>query len=145
LSVNSREIDILKTYPENIDWNILSGNENAFELLKQYPHKINWCILSNNKNEKVIELLKENREKINWNMLSMNPNAIDILKQNVDRINWNLLSSNSSIFTYDYEKMRNSNQNLKEEIIAAALNPKRIFRLIAEYGEDIIYDIYLDD
>jgi len=41
--------------------------------------------------------------------------------------------------------MRNSNLELKEEIIAAALHPKRIFRLIDEYGENIIYDIYLDD
>jgi hypothetical protein len=41
--------------------------------------------------------------------------------------------------------MRNLNLNLKEEIIAAALHPKRIFKLIEKYGEDIIYDIYLDD
>jgi len=60
-------------------------------------------------------------------------------------MNWCMFSSNPSIFTYDYEKMRNINLDLKEEIVAAALNPKRIFRLIEEYGEDIIYDIYLDD
>ena len=46
---------------------------------------------------------------------------------------------------YDYEKMRNSNLDLKEEIVAKALHPKRIFKLIEEYGEDKIYDIYLDD
>jgi hypothetical protein len=56
-----------------------------------------------------------------------------------------MLSTNPAIFTYDYEKMRNFNLDLKEEIIAKALHPKRIFRLIEEYGEDIIYDIYLDD
>jgi hypothetical protein len=41
--------------------------------------------------------------------------------------------------------MKNSNIDLKEEIIAKALHPKRIFRLIEEYGEEEIYDIYLDD
>jgi hypothetical protein len=34
---------------------------------------------------------------------------------------------------------------LAEEIVAKALHPKRIFRLIELYGEDEIYDIYLSD
>jgi hypothetical protein len=41
--------------------------------------------------------------------------------------------------------MRNANVDLKEEIIAAALHPKRIFRLIETYGEDEIYNIYFDE
>jgi hypothetical protein len=41
--------------------------------------------------------------------------------------------------------MKNSNIDLKEEIIAKALHPKRIFRLIEEYGEEYIYDIYFED
>jgi len=41
--------------------------------------------------------------------------------------------------------MRNSNLELKEEIIAAALHPKRIFRLIEEYGEEEIYNNYFDE
>ena len=43
------------------------------------------------------------------------------------------------------EKMDVRIEDLKEEIIAAALNPKRIFRLIAEYGDEEIYDIYFDE
>jgi hypothetical protein len=78
-------------------------------------------------------------------MLSANRNAIQILKENQEHISWFHLSTNPSIFTYDYEKMRNLNQDLKEEIIAKALHPKRIFRLIETYGEDEIYDIYFDD
>jgi len=61
-------------------------------------------------------------------------------KPNEDKLEW-VMKPN----IYDYEKMRNSNLDLKEEIIAKALHPKRIFKLIEEYGEDEIYDIYLDD
>jgi hypothetical protein len=41
--------------------------------------------------------------------------------------------------------MKNENMELKEEIIAKALHPKRIFRMIEEYGEDVIYDNYFDE
>jgi hypothetical protein len=77
--------------------------------------------------------------------LSKNPNAIEMLKANKSAINWKNLSANPAIFDYDYEEMRNSNIELKEEIVAMALHPKRIFRLIAEYGEDLIYDVYMSD
>jgi hypothetical protein len=70
---------------------------------------------------------------------------MDLLKENQDKIDWINLSKNPAIFTYDYEKMRNSNLDLKEEIIATALHPKRIFRLIEEYGEEEIYNIYFDE
>ena len=52
---------------------------------------------------------------------------------------------NPSIISYDYELLRNKNIDLKEEIIAKALHPKRILRLIDEYGEDLIYDIYFSE
>ena len=124
-------------------WYYLSANPNAIELLKKNKDKINWYQLSTNPN--AIELLKDNQDKINWFFLSANPNAIELLKDNQDKIDWSMFSTNPSIFTYDYEKMRNLNQDLKEEIIAKALHPKRIFRLIEEYGENEIYDIYFDD
>jgi hypothetical protein len=78
-------------------------------------------------------------------LLSFNKNALELFKKNPHKIFWPYLSSNPGIFTYDYEHMRNSNLDLKEEIIAKALHPKRIFRLIEEYGEDEIYDIYFDE
>jgi len=56
-----------------------------------------------------------------------------------------LLMLNPSIFTYDYEEMKKTKAYLNEEVIAKALHPKRIFRLISEYGEEEIYNIYLDD
>jgi hypothetical protein len=41
--------------------------------------------------------------------------------------------------------MKSNFQELKEEIIAKALHPKRIFRLIEEYGEAAIYNNYFDE
>ena len=68
-----------------------------------------------------------------------------LTKENLDKIDWNKFSENTSIFTYDYEKIKQNFQELGEEIIAKALHPKRIFKLIEEYGEDEIYNIYFDD
>ena len=143
LSINPNAIDLLKENKNYINWSALSYNINAIEILKENLHKINWFYLSSNPN--VIEILKDNLDKINWDILSCNPNAIDILKENPNKINWVLLSSNPSIFTYDYNYMKKSFIDLKEEIIAKALHPKIIFKLIEEYGEEYIYDIYFED
>jgi hypothetical protein len=83
-------------------------------------------------------------KKIYWNYLSLNPAAIHLLEKNKDKIDWYILSLNPSIFTYDYERIKKNFEELGEEIIAKALHPKRIFRLIEEYGEDEIYDIYFE-
>ena len=138
-------MELLKANPNKIDWDMLSINKNAIELLKENPEKINWDMLSINKN--AIELLKANPDNINWKYLSrnLNPDAIELFKENQDKINWNYLSFNPLIFTYDYEKIKKNFEVLGEDIIAKALHPKRIFRLIEEYGEDEIYNIYFDD
>ena len=107
----------------NLNYEYLSGNINAIELLKANPDKINWKYLSRN----------------------LSPDAIELFRKNQDKINWNSLSFNPLIFTYDYEKIKKNFEELAEEIIAKALHPKRIFRLIEEYGEDEIYNIYFDD
>jgi hypothetical protein len=120
----------------------LSANPNAIELLNKNPEKINWDFICSNPN--AIELLNKNPEKINWDFICSNPNAMNIIENNVEKINWFYLSSNPSIFTYDYQKIRKNFEELGEEIIAKALHPKRIFRLIEEYGEDEIYNNYFE-
>jgi hypothetical protein len=69
---------------------------------------------------------------------------IELLKDNQDKIDWNGLAFNPSIFIYDYEKIKKNFEVLGEEIIAKALHPKRIFRLIQEYGEDEVYNNYFE-
>ena len=96
-------------------------------------------------NSNAIELLNANAAKIDWRILSKNSNTINLLiespKRNMDKINWTNISSNP---TYDYQKIKKNFEELGEEIIAKALHPKRIFRLIAEYGEDEVYDNYFE-
>jgi hypothetical protein len=77
--------DWLKDYLDYLDWNELSKNPLAFDLLKQYPEKINWKNLCLNIHPNVIDLLEKNKDKINWTNLSKNPIAIDILKKNKDK------------------------------------------------------------
>ena len=127
---------------DKLDWKYLSANPNAIQLLKENYNKINWSYLSSNPN--AISLLKENLDKIDYNLLSSNPNTIELFKENKDKIDYNLLSSNPSIFTYDYDKIKENFKDLAEEIISKALHPKRIFKLIELYGEDEVYNNYFD-
>ncbi len=49
------------------------------------------------------------------------------------------------MFTYDYELIKKNFKDLGEEIIQKALHPKRMLRLMEEYGEDEIYKCYFDE
>lgn len=126
LSGNSGAIELLKKYPENIDWELmsinsaaielltdkidknpntridwelLSENPNAIEILDKHRNKIDWAGLSSNPN--AIPILTDNVGKIDWDNLSANPNAIELLRENQHRINWKALSTNPSIFVKD--------------------------------------------
>jgi hypothetical protein len=57
LSCNTtdKSLDYLTKHPEEIEWELLSSNEN------KNPDKINWDILSNN--NKAIELLTKHPDK----------------------------------------------------------------------------------
>jgi hypothetical protein len=59
-------------------------------------------------------------------MLSINPGAIHLLEQNLDKIYWDLLSMNPSIFTYDYEKIKNQMEQsgIKDELLAHYYRPE---------------------
>ena len=105
-------------------------------------NKLDWYYLS--KNENAIELLKENLDKIDWDYLSSNPSAIDLLEQHQD-IGFTcyiMLLSNPSIFTYDYEKIKDNNKELNEEIIAYSLHPDRLEKLIKIYGKKEVFKSY---
>ena len=100
LSSNENAIEILKQYPEYIDWDGLSSNSNAIDLLEQCPERINWDYLSLNPN--AIHLLEKNLKKVCWRNLSSNHNAIDILKRYPDNIEWYNFLRNPNIIEYDY-------------------------------------------
>lgn len=70
-----------KQFKSKINWKSLCLNTNpeVIELLKDYPEYINYSSLSLNPN--AIWLLRENITKINWYKFSMNPNAGEILNE----------------------------------------------------------------
>lgn len=157
LSSNYNAIDILKNNMDKINWDELSLNKNAIELLKKNPNKINWKNISLNikaidiieknldkicfeylsLNPEAIHILKLNIDKINWDILSLNPKGLEILINYTDNINWELISISESIFKLNYDIMTKNFEFITEEIIAGALHPKRIVRLMYEYNFDI--------
>jgi two-component SAPR family response regulator len=107
---------------------------------------IDWEYLSSNPN--AIDLLREEPDMIEWYYLSMNINAIEILKeiQEIsDEVSWWFLSANPGIFEIDYKKIKDIKKELNEQIIEKSLHPKRMLRLMEEYGEDNIYNLYFDE
>jgi hypothetical protein len=58
----------------------------------------------------------------------MNENAIDFLKQKEDYIVWLDFSANPSIFELDYEKMKENNQEMYEDLIKEVMKPSRVFK-----------------
>lgn len=81
------------------------------------------------KNPAAIDLLEKNIECVDYEYLSRNPAAMNLLEKNKDNIDkWKALYlfTNPSIFIYDYEAMSASRSALREEIIRAALHPKRV-------------------
>jgi hypothetical protein len=104
----------------------LNPNAEAIDLLKENPDKIDWYWLSQNSSLDAVALLKKNPDKINWICLSSNPNAIDLLKENPDKIIWYNLSKNPSIFTYDYDKMRENMLLFKEDLMKERFHPRNL-------------------
>jgi len=66
------------------------------------------------------------------------------LERNKNKIDYYNFSSNPSIFTYDYDLIKENFKSLGEEIEMKALHPKRMLRLMELYGEDEIYNCYFD-
>ena len=99
-------------------------------LLISNKNKIDWSFLSTNPN--AIEILKENQDKIDWYYLSLNINALELLKNNhyegQDKIDWLNLSRNHAIFELDYEKMKENNQEMYEDLIKEVMKPSRVFK-----------------
>ena len=65
-----------------------------------------------------------------------NPKILKILKENQNKINWYALYCKPSIFTLDYKQIAINFEPLAEDIVAKALHPKRIDRLMRDYGFD---------
>ena len=163
LSQNENAIELLANNQDKIDWSNLCLNPNAVELLRNNKNKIDNNVIRNNPNyyeifpekreydENIIRIFYENittnlRTYYNNNVYfdSDDCDDMELMERNQHKINWDLLAKNPAIFSYDYDEIKKNFEELGEEIIAKALHPKRIFRLIEEYGEDEVYNNYFE-
>ena len=51
-----------------------------------------------------------------------------IFLKNLTKIYWYYLSANPAIFKLDYEKMRENNQEMYEDLIKEVMKPSRVFK-----------------
>ncbi len=73
----------------------------------------------------------------------MNTNAIHLLEQNQDKIDWDWLSENPSIFTYDYEQIRQVN-SLKNRCISQWFSHPRFIEKFLQDHDTEELDSYND-
>jgi hypothetical protein len=151
LSENTSAIHLLEKnllHSDKIDWFGLSRNPAALHILEKNLDKIRWTALHFNTNPKAIQLLEKNPDKIDWQDISFHPQSFPLLEQNPDKIDWSSLSENSgaihlleknqekidwqnlslnpSIFTYDYEQMKQTKNRLHEDLIQTMFHPENI-------------------
>jgi hypothetical protein len=128
IEIDNDIIEISKSINETLN-NLLKIKNNDINLnIKNYD-----IILYSGNIEILNELLKEYPDEINWNCVSENPNAIDLLKENPLKIDWTRLSQNPSIFTYDYEKMRENMLLIKEDLMKERFHPRNL-RKFSSWG-----------
>lgn len=81
----------------------------------------------------MIDFLIENLEHVQWNNFISNSAAIDYLIANPDqRIEQHIVDliwSNPNIFTYDYELILSSREDLNRDIVEYCYHPDRVLKL----------------
>lgn len=149
-----KNIDIL----DDLHWQNLSACVNSTKLLKDNKDKINYYYIVLNIyvidliEELILEDIKNKTERINFGRLAYNKNAGLLIEKYLDKINFitvydvphqsiynvymDVLCRNPSIFTYDYEKMKTSKNNINEEIIKYWYHPDKI-KIYLENNDDI--------
>ena len=123
---NPCAIKIIEKNLDKISWRALTCNRNAIHIIEKNLYKFDWWPLSQNPG--AIHIIEKNLDKINWQSLSLNEAATHILEKNQDKIHWYYLSSNPSIFELDYEKMKENNQEMYEDLIKEVMKPSRVFK-----------------
>ena len=129
----------IQEHSEKIYWSALSQNPHpgALQWLRLNPEEIHWHRLSQNSHPDALKLLRLNPENIDWCWLSRNsnPDALALMQEHFinakesakdDNIEWCWLSANPNIFTYNYEAMKQSHMDLKQELMETMFHPKNI-------------------
>lgn len=147
-NTNPEVLDLYKNNKKRLNWSKLSSNHTAIDLLllnKTSIKKINWIEFNKNKSAKAVNYLIKNPHRIFHYYISSNEYAIDYLKANQHKIVWEQLAYNKGIFKIDYQQMKRNYEAIAEDIYTKAVNPKRICRLLMEYGDEEVYKNYFDE
>jgi hypothetical protein len=113
---------------EGLLWSHLSSNPApwAMTMLVSNLEAVDWFALSTNPAPEAIRLLAANPDKIRWELLSSNAGAMALLEANQEKIVWEELAHNPAIFVLDYVRMRDEMRPLREELLRAAMHPRRV-------------------
>lgn len=147
-NTNPEVLDLYKNNKKRLNWSYLSRNSAAVKLLllnKTSIQKIDWIEFNRNESKEAVDYLIKNPKYICEYTLSMNKFAIDFLKANPDKINWESIGYNKGIFIINYRRMKRKFKVIAEEIYTKAVHPKRICRLIEEYGDEEVYKNFFDE
>jgi hypothetical protein len=155
LNTNANAIYFLEQKSHRIRWRELSSNKNAIHLLQQNQHLIDWEMLSTNEN--AIDLLTKNKLYIDKDAIFTNKNGLPLCKTILlDRYNKakmrNVAYLDDKQFTESYVKkilqmhdvfektinyrfIKQRMSYMKEELIAAAMHPRKITRFLDRGGD----------
>lgn len=99
LSANPSAIGILKKNLSKVDKPALNINTKAIEILKEYPELIDYKSLCSNQSKEAMEIIEKNikRDDISYELLSANKYAIPLLMKNPDKIDWYMAIDNEEI------------------------------------------------
>ena len=104
----------------------------------EYEAYLNHAELSANPSPRICEILELiDTRYLDWEELSHNRSAVPFLEKHQEHIDWNVVWRNPAIFeeAYDYEGMKASTHVFKEELVAAAMHPRRLQMWLAAGGE----------
>jgi hypothetical protein len=89
-------------------------------------------------------LIIQNIHKLdNWNYLLANEFAIEIIENNLDKFTeWDIFSLNKNIFTYDYEKIKQSKSNITEGLVMYFLHPTKIQKFLENNNDVDKYEYF---
>jgi hypothetical protein len=160
-NTNPQAIIMIKHNIENINIKNLSMNWNAIDIIKEYPDLINWENLSYECRD--IEFMKKNRDKLQLHMLHSNeyayelltpenivmdwifdnPKAYDLIKKHVKEYelteqDMEYLCTNKNaldiLFPLKYSEMRDKMKDFKEELCSYVFNPVRMNKIAKSYN-----------
>lgn len=110
LCINSKAIDIIKHMikitPDKVNWGYISANIGAIDIIEKemetQTSRIKFDWLCVNKN--AVHILNKYPDKISWEYLNHNSNCVELFRTKQERINWYHFSQNSDIFRPVFNK-----------------------------------------